>query len=330
MPNLMLDQIDIDTRQVWLRAFYGFGPEDQGYLGFTHEADRTAMMTKMRDGDLVLIYGAANELTDTDLKRQVLGFLEITLEECVDVDRMGSDSIQWRKAQGFEGRWNFGIKVRRAWRALNRVHVRNVAPNAYHNDHRFTRTTRAMLLDPEERRRALTHAVRQVNVFGEPSIADSAMSTGPLGKLLRPSRGIPPRFGEHTVSTVDGENHLYLMAFSGGAEFLLGKSGDHGGQALIKIGRSNDPTRRLDEINAGFPVNAVHQWRLIQQQTFADGATTHQLEDDLKALFASSFRSQGGEFFTGELNAIKDRFQQLCIASMPIIIGAPGKAKGVK
>ena len=330
MPDGMLDQIDIDTRQVWLRAFYGFGPEDQGYLGFTHEADRVAMMSRMRDGDLVLIYGATNELTDTDLKRQVLGFLEITLEECVDTDRMGPASIAWRKAQGFESRWNYGIKVRRAWCALNRVHVRNVAPNAYHNDHRFTRTTRAMLLDPEERRRALTHAVKQVNVYGEDPIADTAASTGPLEQMLRPSRGIPPGFGDHTVTTQDGENHLYLMAFSGGAEFMLGKSGGHESQALVKIGRSNDPKRRLDEINAGFPIKAIHRWQLTLQQAFADGETAHRLEDDLKALFAILFRSQGGEFFTGDLNVIKNQFHQMCITNMPKIIGAPGKAKGIR
>lgn len=102
--------------KVWLRAFYGFNPEDAGYLGFTHEADRETMFTRMRDGDLVLIYGAVDELTRTDLQRQALGFLEIKLERCADRDRASQSSIDWKLNHGFENRWTHGIAVRRAWR----------------------------------------------------------------------------------------------------------------------------------------------------------------------------------------------------------------------
>ncbi len=58
-----MNQDEFKDRQIWLRAFYGFGPEEEGYYGFTHEPNRTTMLGKMRDGDLVLIYGAVDSLT---------------------------------------------------------------------------------------------------------------------------------------------------------------------------------------------------------------------------------------------------------------------------
>jgi hypothetical protein len=114
-----MDKSEFRDRQIWLRAFYGFDPENEGYYGFTLEPNRTTMLGKMRDGDLVLIYGAVDGLTQKDMQRQALGFLEITLETCIDQDRMSAEAIERRINHGFEDRWTFGIKVRRAWRIEN-------------------------------------------------------------------------------------------------------------------------------------------------------------------------------------------------------------------
>src|SRR5579872_3719339 len=47
--------------RVWLKAFWGFDPASDGYLGFTRPADRDRFITLWQPGDLVLIYGADNE-----------------------------------------------------------------------------------------------------------------------------------------------------------------------------------------------------------------------------------------------------------------------------
>ena len=120
------------------------------------------------------------------------------------------------------------------------------------------------------------------------------------------------------------------MKFSGVADFLLGSSGIHAGQALVKVGRSNDPTRRLSEINAGFPQRSMEKWTLANIQKFPDGKTAHLIEDQMKTEFDQLFCSQGGEFFTGDFKAMRSKFQNLCISNMPRILGAPGKAEGVK
>lgn len=325
-----MDEIEADRRQVWLRAFYGFDPEGAGYLGFTREAQREEMLSKMTDGDLVLIYGAVESLTQPDLRSQALGFLEVTQERCVDKTRQSEESIAWKKEHGFSERWTYGIKVRRAWRVQNRVRIKTIAPKAYDNKNRFERTTRAILLESDERYRALSHPVRQVNVFGEPRIAEGELAKGALEKLLKPSRGIPPSFGSRSSDYQDGENHLYLMMLTQNAGSLLGNSVLHVGKALAKVGRSNDPVRRLREINEGFPEQSIVKWRLIGTQKFEDGRAAHDYETDLKMQFERRFQSQGNEFFTGETEAITRAFQSFCFSKLPKIIGAPGKAKGVK
>ncbi|MVO18585.1 hypothetical protein GO984_22505 [Rhodobacteraceae bacterium CY05] len=325
-----MDEAEFKDRQIWVRAFYGFDPEHDGLIGFTLEQNRTTMMDKMRDGDLVLIYGAVDSLTDQNLQRQALGFLEVQLEECLDRERMSPSSIQWRKERGFQDRWNYGIRVTRAWRVTNRVHIKTIAPESYRGVYRFDRTTRAKLLEPDEHRRALSHHVRQVNVYGEEPVNESDLETGSLKHALRPSKGIPPTYGARSSNMNDGENHVYLMKFSGGAKFLLGHSGYSEGQALVKVGRSNDPARRLSEINTGFPERSTAKWSLVNTQKFPSGVTAHAVECDIKTAFGAAFNSEGGEFFSGDWDSMQNKFQNVCISSIPHILGAPGKAKGVK
>lgn len=98
----------------------------------------------------------------------------------------------------------------------------------------------------------------------------------------------------------------------------------------MKVGRSNDPNRRLKEVNGGFPVCAVCRWELKYNQPFEDGETAHSYETELKEHFAVKFTSQAGEFFTGEWSAMERAFQSFCFSKMPKILAAVGKAKGVK
>jgi hypothetical protein len=186
------------------------------------------------------------------------------------------------------------------------------------------------LLTPKEKSFALSHPVRQVNVFGEPSIADDALAKGLMGKVLKPSHGIPPSFGDRTSSHEDGKNHLYLMLLSTNAEALLGNIGPHVGKALAKVGRSNDPIRRLKEVNGGFPEEAVCRWELKYQQPFENGKTTHAFETELKSVFEKQFTSQGGEFFCGDRDTMERAFQSFCFSKIPKILAASGKAQGVK
>ena len=49
-----------DKRSMWMRAFYGFGPEHDGYVGWTKPAGRDRILREISDGDLILIYGSGS------------------------------------------------------------------------------------------------------------------------------------------------------------------------------------------------------------------------------------------------------------------------------
>ncbi|MFZ4110556.1 MAG: GIY-YIG nuclease family protein [Polymorphobacter sp.] len=329
LRGMQLTMFDDDKRQVWLRAFYGFDPEGAGYIGFTNEGDRRAMLGQFRDGDLVLIYGAVESQTQSDLRSQALGFLEVSLDPCSDRERMSDEAYEWKVQHGFRDRWTHGLQIRRAWRVTNRVKINTIAPEACKGYHRFSRTTRAMVLTAQERTRALSHPVYQVNVFGEPPLEATELQHGAMGKILKPSSGIPPNFGTRTSEYLDGENTLYLMMLSAPARILMGNSIPSPTDVLVKVGRSNNPVRRLNEINAGFPKPSVVQWKLVQTQTFQDGEIAHNHECELKDDFARFFTSQDGEFFTGDEKKIKEKFSKFCVDRLPKILGSAKKAYGV-
>lgn len=287
------------------------------------------MLGQMKDGDLVLIYGAVKELTEQNLRAQALGFLEVQLDPCRDKARMSEASYKWKVDHGFQERWKFGLKVRRAWRIRNRVGIASIAPKAYESRHRFTRTTMAILLETDERERALSHPVRQVNVFGEPEIADADLSKGTMESVLKPSKGFPPALGSRSSNYVDGENLVYLMILTTRADALFPKSAVGFGHALAKVGRTNDSARRLKEVNCGFPEKASVRWEMIQLQKYPDVATAHSVEDAIKGVFARKFTSQGNEFFTGDRKQLVEIFQAHGVETAPKILGAPGKAKGL-
>ena len=47
---------DLATPRVWITAFWGFGPTNEGYCGFTVEGDRRWFLDQWQEGNLILIY----------------------------------------------------------------------------------------------------------------------------------------------------------------------------------------------------------------------------------------------------------------------------------
>jgi hypothetical protein len=66
--------LPVKPRHIWLRSFYGFGPEEDGYIGWTEESPRDRMLGLIDDGDLFMIYGASSAETDKSHRNRVLGF----------------------------------------------------------------------------------------------------------------------------------------------------------------------------------------------------------------------------------------------------------------
>jgi hypothetical protein len=89
------------TPRVWLKAFWGFDPVNEGYLGFTRSGDKDSFVAEARAGDLVLIYGANSPETASEDKRQVLGFLEVDPVPITDRERISAGALQRKLNHGW-------------------------------------------------------------------------------------------------------------------------------------------------------------------------------------------------------------------------------------
>src|SRR5690348_8369450 len=117
--------------RVWLKAFWGFDPANDGYLGFTRPADRNRIIQDAHKGDLVLIYGADAAETASENRRQALGFLEIDPIPISDRERLSPFGLQRKIENKWTDRWTNAVIVRRAWRINRRIEVRHIAPTTY-------------------------------------------------------------------------------------------------------------------------------------------------------------------------------------------------------
>jgi len=290
--------------ELWLKAFWGFNPENEGYLGFTLPGNRANFLSEAKSGDHVLIYGSTDMRTPGHQRRQLLGILEVDTVPVASVDRMSAEARQRQVQNRLEGRWQYAVPARRAWRINQRYSVREIFPRTYIRDNVRVLGTQGVKVDPEETEGIAGLSLTQVNVFGEPEIAGLDGRAITYQRILAPSRGLTPVFGPRTTVYEDGEHYLYIMVADGPINAILGLSPEQTfSKCLLKIGFSNNPARRCAEHNATLPPASQFKWRLDTQSTpFADGESAKVAEDELKELLASSLQSLGGEFFLGKLN----------------------------
>lgn len=304
--------------RVWLRAFWGFAPEDEGYLGFTREGNRTRFVNEYQDGDLVLIYGADEKHTRPEQRRQLLGFLDIEPRLISDLERSSENDQRWKRENGFTDRWTFALPVKRAWRINRRIDARHLVPHTFAAHEAILIASRGELLNPKEIEAVLALPVSPTNVFGEPPLPiEQTEAETTLQKLFSPSKGFTPSFGERTHTVEDDETFLYVLALDGHLGHFLGRQPyEVARKVVIKIGLAKDPQVRCDTHNQHLPPACKFKWRVLFKSRAFTGAQSAKLaEDQLKDLFDRKFESLGGEFFLVDEDKLQSEFSNVAPAA---------------
>lgn len=313
----------IKPRSIRLRSFYAFKPEEEGYLGWSEATARDRMLELIDDGDLFLIYGAASGETSKGERHRVLGFLQV--ERCAirDIDKSSATSLAWKRDSGWPDRWSHAIPVVRAWRVDEPVLLETIAPVTYRPEAGQAIAVWSPELTPSEIDLALKVKVTEVNVFGEPPVAVTALQKAPLAQAFRPSRAFPGSFGERTSVYEDGPTCLYLARFDGEGFAMMGlPKTPFDKSALIKIGVSNDVKRRLNELNCGFPPAAKGRWKIeLTSESYESMASAEAAEQVFKNVAEKRLQSLGREFFRGDWNTAISVF-----ASVPGVSRFGGKS----
>ncbi|MDB5579426.1 MAG: hypothetical protein JWR80_4602 [Bradyrhizobium sp.] len=304
-------------RRIWLRSFYGFGPEEDGYIGWTEEGPRDRMLGQIENGDLFMIYGASSAETDKSHRNRVLGFLQVEARAIRDVDRSSAAGKQRKRDSGWLDKWTYAIPVVRAWRADESILLSRIAPKTYRPEAGQAIAVWSPPLLPEEVERALKIRVTEVSVFGEAPLSGSSMTKTVLGEAFQPSRAFPGSFGQRTSTYEDGPTQMYLARFDGDGFALQGKPKPLFDKSiLLKIGVSNDLDRRIAELNAGFPPAAVGKWSMqLRSEPYQDRKAAEVAEQAFKDAAKKTLQSLGGEFFHGDGTAAELIFAQIPGAS---------------
>lgn len=309
-----MDALPARPRNIWLRSFYGFGPEDDGYIGWTEPQPRDRMLGKVEDGDLFMIYGATSAETSIAQRNRILGFLEVEARPIRDADKASAAGMKRKLDHGWQDRWTHAIPVVRAWRVSESILLERVATKTYRPEAGQAIAVWNPPLLSEEIDLALKVRVTEVSVFGEPSIIEISSEKLALGQAYQPSRAFPASFGERKAFYEDGPTQLYLTRFEGDGFALLGERKGIGDKSvLLKIGVSNDHARRLDELNSGFPPAALGRWgKPMLSEFYSNRKAAEDAEQTFKDTAKTKLRSLGGEFFFGNGDTA-----QMIFASIP-------------
>lgn len=301
-------------RRVWIKAFWGFDPENEGFLGFTREGDRTRLFAQHQVSDLILIYGTRGSHTAKDDRGRALGFLEVTPEPTDWRQVISPEAYRWKEETGVLEKWTFAMPVRRAWRVTPGqplADIEALACTTYDRANVQNIATRGKLLTRAESERALSLRVAETTVFGSGVAPNAAEPL--LNDTFTPSRGLVAAPGKRAFEVKDGPCKVYLMRWDGEADHLLAdRFGNVRELAVIKIGMSADPARRCAGLNSSLPAASVVRWVVVAESEFFDSIDTAKVvEDRLKAQFAKRYTSLGGEFFLGALQDAGKQFLKL-------------------
>ena len=299
-----------ESKRIRIRSFYGFGPEEDGYVGWSQEQARDAYLRKLSDGDILMIYGASSAETERAQRSYVLGFVEIEARPIRDTEKASALGQQIKREKGWADRWTYAIPVKRAWRAEEKVMIGRIAFNSYRPEAGQALAVHGAELDEAEVAEALKIKVCEVNVFGEKPISDQGTPVVPFEKAFKPSRAFPGSKGERTATYEDGDTYLYLAVYDGDGHSFVGRKNSIGDTSVaLKIGISSDPKRRCAELNAGIPPAASGRWALrVTSQPFPDMKSAEHAEALFKDQSGRHLESLGHEFFWGRL----DHAETLC------------------
>jgi hypothetical protein len=204
-----------------------------------------------------------------------------------------------RKVEKFGvDRWKYAVPIRKAWFVGREVKARHVAPETCSPNNARAVATSYRMLELPEAARVLGLPLRKAELWGQPDwIANPAELKIETTAEREFRRGPTPNFGTFTTVRTDGETCLYLMVLEGPLDSMFPKHlPAASARAVVKVGRSNDPKARCEQMNSGFPPEAGVRWKLAGVQRFDTADQAHDAESAALADLKRAGMSLGKEF----------------------------------
>lgn len=109
-----------------------------------------------------------------------------------------------------------------------------------------------------------------------------------------PRRGPPPVCGPRTAVYHDGPTCVYMLELIGPIEQLFPSLA--AGHRVVKVGMSNDPDRRVDELSCGLPPGCTLYWKVVATRLLGSAREAFDVESVLLERLRIRGHILGGEF----------------------------------
>lgn len=315
IPKLIdpLDAIDSEPPNVWLTSFYGFSPQNWGFVGFADEPKRQSFLRRSRPGALMVVYGAQRAPIAAQRGR-ILGILQMSHETGRAKDFMPADAYAAKQADpNRRDKWDFGVRAVKAWIVTpeSSLPVAEFASETFSVGTSQTIGAQGMPLTSSEAANILKFDLVEVPVFG--AISNEASEIEPATVALSPSKPGPVSKAPHNRKESEGPKHLYVLQLKGNEAHFLGR--DAKGMKIIKVGFSVSPETRCNDHNKALPAGAF-KWH-VHRSTFIDGIGPFPSSDHAKCgenLLKSDLHREGEslsrEFFLAGDLAIESAWRR--------------------
>lgn len=117
---------------------------------------------------------------------------------------------------------------------------------------------------------------------------------------IAPARGPVPSFGAVRHERRETGAKLYLAVLAGNPRAFTPSNLDPAA-SILKVGRSNDLTRRCAELNSGFPPQSQAWWEMSFSFGFSQSIKAHEAEQELLSECHRQGWTLGGEFVAAPL-----------------------------
>lgn len=279
---------------IYASLVHGLDLELWGAFGFSHERVRDNLARELKSGDWVLSIGTMGEPTPENLRGRLLALMQLGRRQVVTQDYV--EPNHWNEHLASNGgypRWPYGLPIVAAEVFDNLLPYKDVIIPRFRdqNLHMKLASNYEKLSADEERR------VLQLPRTLAPLIY-SAHNSSFQANLLPRRPGPKPSSSVRTLTPKSGPAATYVMRLEGElAASLFPKSL---GGAILKGGFSNDPSRRLAEVNSFYPAPAKLRWKLEWQQWHKDELNAYALEQEFfRQLGLYGFQNVKGEIYVG-------------------------------
>lgn len=277
---------------------HGFDPEAWAAFGFANEKTRSKLASELRaEGGLLLSIGTMGEETPEHLRGRLLalhrlGTRPIATGELVEPEHWAAHLA----SNGGAPRWPYGLPILAAERFIAPLQARSDLLPRLHSDNLHQKLASSFeRLKSEEAAAVLSLPRVPVTNLWRTRALDFAAG------LIKPPAGPKPSSGTRILSTISGPAATYSFELKGPAFAEVGSrvAPRNSGKFVFKIGFSNNPERRLRELNAHLPDPTRLSWTYRSMQWHADEINAWAMEQAVfKELQADSTAWIRGEIYS--------------------------------